>query len=350
MRFKTRAAAIAKARAHVPTQLERDGLPPSATDFGIPYLAQLPCEFSSVEKVGPFGEPCGERDGWLQKVGIALGTGYSLVREFDSTPWTSVSGPEMQRRDRYRAALEAWLDLFTGIRAGVRSELALDVSRLADDLATIKAWRSVLDSTKRATYAAELPRQGPVASLSRLVFSLPLRAVGDPDTAPPKLSRTFEVKVAGRVPATTASAGLMLLNPSKLDRKTLALAQEPNGSGGLQRRLVRQSDTDYRTFTALAAVNVHLHWSLYVTAATTADKQAFKSLLVGPSWYVPRWRSFLTFAVMRAKGSRPEDIDAVIARYSNGSGVVPDSLTLTQIPVPTKWYRTLTVGWTITPF
>lgn len=350
-RFKTRAAAIAQARARVPAQLEREGLPPGTTDFGIPFLAQLPCEFSSLEKVDPLGEPCGERDGWLQKVGVALGTGYSLVREFDSTPWTSVSGPEMQRRDRYRAALEAWLEYFTGTRAGVRSELAIDVTRLADDLATIKAWRKVLDSAKRATYAAELPRQGPVAGLSRLVFALPLRAVGDPDTAPPKLSRTFEVEVAGRVPTTTASAGLMMMRPSALNFKTLALAQEPNGSGGLQRRLVLQDGTDYRTFTALAAVNFHLRWrALYATAATTADKQAFKSLLLGPSWYFPQWRSFMTFAMLRARGSRPVDLDPLIASYSNSSGVVPDTLTLTQIQAPAKWYRTITIGWTVTPF
>jgi hypothetical protein len=326
-------------------------LPLPNTDFGISDLEKTACVFSVIEGKNPLGTSCEQKTGWLQSVSTALGTGYALVREFDSADW-SVSEEQSRRRDRHQAALDGWLEYLTASRTGVRSELAIGATKLAEDLAAIKAYRTALDPTKAAAFAAEIPRQGPVASLNRLVFALPLRFVGDPEGAPPRISQTFELEVAAKQPPFMASAGIMVQDPGRLAFQRLAVAQEPNGSGGLQRRLVLQETTDYRWVTALVATHfrVPLACCLYATVGTTADKNIFKSAVIGPSWYFPKLRSVLTVAGLGAKGMKEQDFQEILNTYPGVNGIVDNAINVAQVPVSERWYWTVTVGWTFTPF
>jgi hypothetical protein len=184
------------------------------------------------------------------------------------------------------------------------------------------------------------------------VFALPLRLVGDPEGAPPKASQTFELEVAAKQPLFMASAGVMVQDPGGLAFQKLAVVQEPNGSGGLQRRLVLQESTDYRWVTALPATHfrVPLACCLYATIGTTADKNIFKSVVIGPSWYFPKLRSVLTVGGLGAKGTKEKDLQEILDTYAGGNGIVDNGINVAQVPASERWYWTLTFGWTFTPF
>ena len=123
--------------------------------------------------------------GWVQTVSTALGTAAALIRTFDSAYDPKVVTSEhVTQRDRYKRALDGWIEYLIGNQSGVRSEVAAGVAQLADDLAAIKSYRSAVDPAKAASYAVELPRQGPLGRLNTLVFALPLRFVADPENAP----------------------------------------------------------------------------------------------------------------------------------------------------------------------
>ena len=353
--LKADAASIAAARPAIPGKLITGDV--AAPDFGISDLDAFACRFSNVAGKNPLGGAClladgkpSSEDGWVQQVGKALGAASSRIRKFDSAPPAAVSPAQVQQRDRLKRAVDGWVEYLTTTTTGIRSELSAGAAQLSDDLAAIKSYRRALDETNAPVYAVELPRQGPVGSLHRLVFALPLRRTDDPEGAPARDSRTITVEVAPKMHVAMVSAGVMWLPLGTFDFKTLALEQVPNGSGGLSRQLVLADDTRYRDVTALAASHFRV-WKGggYFTLGTTADKNIFRNVLLGGSYFAPRLRSLFTVAALSAKGSKAKDLQPVIDRYST-NGFVPDAINLTQVAAPEHWYWTLAIAWTLTPF
>lgn len=343
---------IAIARPAIPASL-RDPAKPGAPEFGITGLTAFGCRFSVVETKSPLGDVCQQTRGWVQEIGLALGRAAALIRAFDSGYNPSlVTDDHVKQRDRYKRAVDGWVDYLTGNQSGVRSELAAGVAQLADDLSAVKAYRAALDRNQAGSYAVELPRQGPVAHLSRLVFSLPLRFTGDPDSAPAQITRTFTLEIAVERPPVLGSAGVIWLPRGTFDFKKLALEQVPAEGGALTRRMIAVDTQEFRDVSALLGTHVRLHRNSrvpYVTFGTTADRKIFRSALLGLSWFAPRWRSLITLGMVTAKGSSAGDIQAVIDRYSV-NGIAPDSLNLAQVFPEEKWRWTFAAGWTLTPF
>jgi hypothetical protein len=319
--------------------------------FGIEDLGKTACAFSVKSGKSPLGDGCTSQIGWLEATSASLSQVTELLRGFDAsyTP-LSVTSLQLARRDGYRRAVDATLEYLVGTGAGLRAETTAGVVQLAEDLATIKAYRRALAPEYAGEYAVELARQGPVKSLSTLVFTLPLRAVGAPDGAAAGITRSLAVEVAASRPWVLVSGGVMVLPTGSLGIHTLAVEQIPNGNSGLVRRLVNV-EADTRPVTALLGTHFRVEprgrW--YLTAGTTADKDIFRTAILGASWFKPGWRSLLTVGVMLKKGSTKEQIDDVIDRYST-NGFVPDSINVSQIYPEDGWRWGLVVGWTLTPF
>ena len=104
--------------------------------------------------------------------------------------------------------------------------------------------------------------------------------------------------------------------------------------------------------TPLLATHFRVHpkaKGVYSLLGTTGDKKIFRTVILGGSYFVTRLRSLFTVGALGAKGSTEEDLQPLIDRYSVG-GVVSDSINLAQLFPQEKWYWTLAVGWTLTPF
>ena len=229
-------------------------------------------------------------EGWVQRVGTELGKATALIRAFDSGYQPGVVTAEhIAHRDRYKRALDGWIEYLVASQNGVRSQLAAGVAQLADDLALIKSYRAALDRTKAASYAVELPRQGPVGSLNKLVFVLPLRFVGDPEGAPAQVSKTLTVEVPPDRPAALASAGVMWLPGGTFGFKKLAIEQVPSGTPTTLTRSLRMIDTEeFRDVTPLLATHFRIsaHPAVpYAVLGTTGDKKIFRTVLAGGSFF-----------------------------------------------------------------
>jgi hypothetical protein len=347
------AKAIATARPNIPANL-RDPRKPGPPEFGITGLSALACKFSVVDARNPLGDACEAKTGWVQEVSAALGLAAALVREFDSAyDPSTVSNEHVIQRDRYKRAIDGWVDYLTANQTGVRSEVAAGVAQLSEDLAALKSYRTALDSANSASYAVELPRQGPVGRLHTLVFALPLRLTGEPESAPAQLTRTYSIEVSPDRPVAMASAGVVWLPQGPFDFQRLALEQLPAATPAtLTRRLIAIDTDEYREVTALLATHVRIpteSGSAYFTLGTTGDRKIFRSALVGLSWFFPQWRSVLTIGRMGAEGSLDKDVQAVIDKYTV-NGVVSDALNLGQVFPEERWRWTWTIGWTLTPF
>ena len=349
------AETIAAARPNIPSDL-RNARPPYDSSFRIDKLDEIACKFSVVDRRNPAGGSCDSEKlpGWVQQVSAALGTATALVRAFDSGYRPGVFTAEhIGHRDRYKRALDGWIDYLVANQTGVRSQLAAGVAQLTEDLALIKGYRAAIDPAKAASYAVELPRQGPVGSLNKLLFALPLRFVGDPDSAPAQVSRTLTIEVAADRPPVLASAGLMWLPRGSFGFKRLAIEQVPGATPTTLSKALRMTDVDtFRDVTPLLATHFRLSTNPdvpYAVLGTTGDKNIFRTVLLGGSLFAPRWRSLITVGALGAKGSTEDDLQPLIDEYSH-DGIVADSLNLGQIFADEKWYWTLAFAWTLTPF
>jgi hypothetical protein len=318
-------------------------------------LHKLSCEFSKVGGKDAFGKTCEGSDAFVQRVSEALGGVFARIRAFDVIYAPDATQDMVTRRDRTKRAVDGMLEYLTASQTDVRSEVAAGVKQLADDLAVLASYKRALDNPR--AYAVELPRQGPVKSLSTLVFALPLRFVGDPDTAPAQETRTLTVPVAASLPPVLISAGVMAMPQGAFDFGTLAIQQEPAEGGAVTKRLVAVETNEFRTVTALVATHVQVGrvfkyaWMqrIYGTLGTTADNKIFRNVLVGGSWYQPEWRSVFTVGMMMAKGASIEEIDAVIARYTV-DGVPSSDLNVAQVPLPDSRHWRFVLSWTFAPF
>jgi molybdopterin-guanine dinucleotide biosynthesis protein A len=345
------AADVAEKRPLIPRNLT-DTSKPGYPDFGIQDLDDLACRFSVLSERSPLGGASKNSTGWIQDVGAALGRVTALIRAFDGgyDPGRVTEG-HLAQRNAYQRAVDGWIEYLVGNQTGVRSQLAAGVAQLAEDLAAIRSYRNALNAANARRYAVEIPRQGPVKRLTTLVFALPLRFVGDPENAPAETTKTYTLEVAANRPPVIASAGVIVLPLGTFGFKKLAIEQVPGDTPGTVKRVFATPDTDeFREVTALIATNFRLSGNPsvpYAVVGTTADKKIFESLVVGGSWFVPRWRSLLTVGLLMAKGSTDDEIQPIIDQYG---GVPPDALNPALVSVPEKWRATLVIGWTFTPF
>jgi hypothetical protein len=348
--IRVSARALAEARGQIPRRLRDQEV--AYPDFGLTGLTDLGCRFSIVDGRNPLGETCQAASGWIQDVGAAFGKASALIRAFDAAyDPTRVTADQIVQRDQYQQAVDNYLDYVSSSERGARSELSAGVTQLAEDLAAIKSYRSALNPANAGSYAVELPRQGPVGSLNRLIFALPLRFVGAPDGAPAQLTSTFSIEVVADRPVVLPAAGIVWL-PWNFDFKNLAIEQVPNVPPLLARRLITVDSDQFSTVTAILTTNFRLSTNPsipYFAFGTTGDKNIFKSALLGGAWFVPRWRSLITGGILLGKGTTEDELQSVIAGYSF-NGFVSDSINLGQIPLKKSWHATLVVGWTFTPF
>ena len=120
-------------------------------------------------------------------------------------------------------------------------------------------------------------------------------------------------------PAVFATVGVMGI-VSDFDFKVPILAEELNGGGdGVVRRFDVDDADRFGPMNAAFLTHITLGrpmW-LYASVGTTADRNIFRNLMVGVSFYIPRWRSAVSVGGIAAQGAREDAIREAAGALTN---------------------------------
>ena len=112
--------------------------------------------------------------------------------------------------------------------------------------------------------------------------------------------------------------------------KKPVLAEELNDAGdGVLRRFGLANARNLRPTSAAFLTHFRVvrgKW-LYASVGTTADRNVFNNVILGASFYIPRWRAAVTFGPVWARGSIEEDVlDATLAVTNPVTGLAVGSI------------------------
>jgi hypothetical protein len=130
------------------------------------------------------------------------------------------------------------------------------------------------------------------------------------------------------------------------------LAQEPNSASPptlVQKLTPVDDDSGPQRFVPTLMTSIRLKEAFYASIGTTPDKNIFKTVLLGLSYYKPDWRTLFTVGGARAKGASQKDVEEIAKRYSV-DGIAIDKVNPAQIPSGSKEHWRFFVCLTFAPF
>lgn len=286
-----------------------------------------------------------EREGGrFASVTKTIGTLFGL---FDLALAAADSLPADDRAEltRRRARLKAEFDL-------LREEPKSKLSSFKASLETLCEYDRKLTLMYESDFAADVSPTAQVKENTLVLIEAPLKSTDA--TEPKKLRYQLALRVADHYPHFFASAGILFAVPSFdfQKHKFLDLPVAPNPDDeepapSFQRTLSMEPTNTHEPISG--ALLSHFGKRVYFTVGTTVDKNIFKNLILGGTYYVPRYRLVLTGGVIGARGATEQDLADIQGRYIF-EGKIVNGLVLANIPSGERWHWSGLFAITFKPF
>ena len=140
---------------------------------------------------------------------------------------------------------------------------------------------------------------------------------------------------------------------NSFDFKSLALEQTTtaDSTGSLRNTLTEQDDSSYERVTPVWLQSIKIGPAdggpaIYGTFGTTPDRNIFRNLVLGGSYYHPPWRTLFTVGVMGARGFTEEDLESLKMEFTDGNFALSGT-DLELLPLPSEpWHWSFLFGLT----
>lgn len=156
-----------------------------------------------------------------------------------------------------------------------------------------------------------------------------------------KIQRSLVLKVGKHYPLLVIGVGVGF---NALDFRKLALVKDPttDSKGAARDRLIIVDDDSYNNIVPVWIQNIKVvelsrGGAFYGTFGTTPDRNIFKDLILGGSFYYSPWRTTFTVGALGAKGSTEEDLEPITELFSDDDGFALGGVKPDNVPMADRW-------------
>jgi len=210
---------------------------------------------------------------------------------------------------------------------------------------TLDGYDNAWKLKNEAKYVVEVPISGAANSGSVVVVDQTFKS---PDrNSKAVIHKTLDLPVAHAHPVTFASVGLAFTQ-SGFGFAENTFRQEPGDPSIIR---WEQAETGkYQIMTVSLLTHFRIKNGFYGSIGTTADRNIFRNIILGGSYYHPQWRTVFTVGTIAAKGATVEDLALIAEQYSNPDGTVIAGTVPAFIDDEVEWHWKLFVGVGLKPF